>query len=116
MRIIFIILSILFIVLSIAFTILPMGTLAFLPLALALMFAFLAFIKSKANQKKLSIWLIVISTLATIVVSSKIIFTKDIVVEDKAFEVTKEDSKNEAISELEELEELEELDELEGLE
>lgn len=110
MRTLFIILSVIFILLAIVFTILPMGTIAFLPLGLALFFAFLAFIKSESNKKALPKFLLIFTIITSIAVIGKVIFAKDIVEEDQQFDITKQASKSEAINDLEDLEDLEELE------
>jgi len=104
MRKLFIYLATFFVVISILFTILPLGTIAFLPILLALVFSFLAFEKSAASLKKIPKILLVISALTLLVVVGKVVFVKDEVVVDKQFDQEKVDSKQEAVEELEGLE------------
>ena len=49
MRKLFIVLAIIFTIIGIAFTIFPMGTMAILPMGVALIFALLAFFKSEED-------------------------------------------------------------------
>jgi len=104
MRKLFIYLSSFFVVLGILFTILPLGTIAFLPILLALVFSFLAFEKSVASLKKIPKVLIFVSALTLLVVVGKVVFIADEVVEDKQFDQNKIESKQEAVEELEGLE------------
>ena len=57
MRKLSLILACVFGALAIAFTILPMDTLAFLPIGLALVFGLLTLIKSEENEKKFRVYL-----------------------------------------------------------
>ena len=93
-----------FTLLSIVFSFLPMGTLAFLPIGLALIFVFLTFIKSDANQRNLTKKLFVISYVCAAVVLVKTFFFKDEVAKDAEFEKQKMETKVEAKKELEDLE------------
>lgn len=104
MKKIFLILAILFLVLSIAFTILPMGTIAFLPIGIALLFSLLLLKKSKDNNRKLPNLLLTLSAICSFVVLVKVVFIKDKVEVDQKFEQQKVETKNEAKKELEELE------------
>ena len=101
MRKMFIISAIIFAVLGIVFTILPLGTIAFLPIGIAVILSFLALQKSKHNQGKLPKLILFISTLTLLVVMGKVVFIKDVVVTDKQFELKKEESKKEDIKDLE---------------
>jgi membrane-bound ClpP family serine protease len=104
MRKLFLILAILFLVLSIVFAILPMGTIAFLPIALALISSLVLLKKSAENQRILPNWLLTLSAVCSFVVVLKIVFIKDKVEVDKKFEQQKVETKIEAKKELEELE------------
>ncbi|MDD4971395.1 MAG: hypothetical protein PHT07_18345 [Paludibacter sp.] len=101
MRKLVVISAITFSVLGIVFTILPLGTLAFLPIGIALILSFLAILKSKFNHKKLPKIILFISALTLLVVIGKVIFVKDVVVSDKQFEQKKVESKKEDIKDLE---------------
>lgn len=103
----FIILSVIFISIGIGFTIMPMGSLAFLPIGISLIFAFLAFVKSKNDKKVFPKWLLIITVIIMIISIGKVVFIKDEVIKDKQFDIVKEKSKNEAIQDLDELEDLE---------
>ncbi|WNM19884.1 hypothetical protein [Flavobacterium capsici] len=104
MKKIFLILAILFLVLSIAFTILPMGTIAFLPIGLALIFSLLLLKKSEENKRRLPNWLLTLSAICSFIVLLKVVFIKDKVEVDQKFEQQKVETKQEAKKELEELE------------
>ena len=101
MRLFLIISAIIFAVLSLTFTILPLGTIAFLPVVLTLIFSLLAFLKSNDKQKILPRIILIISVLNLLVVVGKIVLIKDKVVNDKQFELKKEESKKEDIKDLE---------------
>lgn len=107
MRKLFLILSCVFGALGIAFTILPMDTLAFLPIGLAIIFGLLALKKSEESQKKFPKILLLIGALCSVVVLGKILLIEDEVEKDPEFEKQKIETKIEAKKELEELEDLE---------
>ncbi|MBF6641743.1 hypothetical protein IVB69_09645 [Flavobacterium sp. J49] len=107
MRKLFLILACVFGVLGIVFTILPMDTLAFLPIGLALIFGLLTLKKSEDNQKKFPKILLVIGALCSVVVLGKTLLIEDQVATDTQFEQQKIETKQEAQKELEELEGLE---------
>lgn len=104
MRKLLLILTIIFTVLSIIFTALPMDTLAFLPIGLALILGLFLLKSSKENQKKIPNGLLFLSAVCSAIVLGKILFVKDEVVKDEAFEKQKIETKEEAKQELEELE------------
>ncbi len=107
MRKLFLIFTCIFGALGIAFTILPMDTLAFLPIGLAIIFGLLALKKSEENQKKFPKILLVIGALCSVVVLGKTLLIEDEVATDTQFEQQKIETKQEAKKELEELEGLE---------
>ncbi|MES2746741.1 MAG: hypothetical protein V4648_00085 [Bacteroidota bacterium] len=107
MRKLLLILAIVFTSLGILFSVLPLGTLAFLPIGLALVFAFLAFWKSDTLQKKLPKWLLLVSLFCVVFVLGKTLLIKDEVAVDTQFEKEKIETKKEAQKDLEELEGLE---------
>ncbi|HET7732855.1 MAG TPA: hypothetical protein VFK73_03375 [Paludibacter sp.] len=90
-----------FAVLGIAFTILPLGTIALLPVMIALLLAFLSFKFSDLKQRKFSRIVLIISALTLLVIVGKEVFIKDEVVLDKQFEQKKIESKQEDIKDLE---------------
>ena len=96
--------AIFFSVLGIAFAVLPLGTIALLPIGLALIFSFLSFKKSEENQKKIPKLLLIVSALTLLVVVGKEVFIKDEVIIDKQFDQNKIESKKDAVKELEGLE------------
>jgi len=104
MKKLFLIFAVLFLLLSIVFTILPMGTIAFLPIGLALIFSLLVLKKSEENNRMLPNWLLTLSAICSFVVVLKVVFIKDNVEVDKKFEQQKVETKIEAKKELEELE------------
>lgn len=107
MRKLFLILACVFGVLGISFTILPMDTLAFLPIGLALIFGLLTLKKSEENQKKFPKIVLIIGALCSVVVLGKTLLIKDEIATDTQFEQQKIETKQEAQKELEELEGLE---------
>jgi len=92
-----------FATLGIALTILPLGTLALIPIGIALVLSFLAINSSKLNQKILPKWILFISAITFLVVIGKVVFIQDKVVSDKQFEQKKVESKKEDIKDLEAL-------------
>jgi hypothetical protein len=100
----FIILSIVFAVFGLAFTILPMGTIALIPIALALIFAFIAFLRQREKLFPKILLLLIFINLLTVI--GKEVFVKDVVETDQQFESVKEQSEQEAQKELEDLENL----------
>ena len=104
MRKLFIITASIFSVLGIAFTVLPLGTLALIPIGLALLLAFLAFKKSTENQQKFPKILLITAGLCLLVIIGKELFIKDEVAKDATFEKVKIENKKEDKKELEELE------------
>jgi hypothetical protein len=96
-----------FTVLGIVFSFLPLGTLALLPIILALIFSFITFSKSEKELKKLPKMLMVVGVVCLLFVVSKEFFIKDEVAVDQTFEQTKKETKAEAKKELEEIEDLE---------
>jgi len=81
-----------------------LGTIALLPIGLALIFSFLSFKKSEENQKKIPKLLLIVSALTLLVVVGKEVFIKDEVIIDKQFDQNKIESKKDAVKELEGLE------------
>jgi len=90
-----------FAVLGVVFTILPLGTIALLPVAIALTLAFLSFNFSDFKRKKISGVILLISALTLLVIVGKEIFVKDVVILDKQFEQKKIESKQQDIKDLE---------------
>ncbi len=106
MRKLFIVLAIIFAILGIAFTILPLGTLALLPIALALIFGFIAYTKSDITKKNVPKWILIIAAISLIAVFGKKILIPDTVAKDAKFEQRKIETKKEDLKDLEELEAL----------
>ena len=104
MRKLFIILAAVFTVVGLVFAILPMGSIAFLPIILAIVLALVAMWKSNDNQKKIPKWILVIALAILVLVTVKVVFVKDKVVVDQQFIQENVDSKEEAQQELEGLE------------
>ena len=104
MRKLFIILAAVFAVVGLVFAILPMGSIAFLPIILAIVLALVAMWKSNDNQKKTPKWILVIALAILVLVTVKVVFVKDKVVVDQQFIQENVDSKEEAQQELEGLE------------
>jgi len=106
MRKLLIILTIIFICITVVFTVMPMGTLAFLPAAIAILISIIAILLSKGNLKMLPKYLLLASFISFLAVVAKDVFVKDQVVTDQQFDTNKVESKKEAKKELEELEDL----------
>ncbi len=115
MRKLLITLTLVFTIIGVVFTILPMGTMAVLPMGIALVLAVFAFLNAKEEQKPMSKYLLIFTVIVLLFILGKVLFIQDKVAEDVQFEETKTESIDEAIDELEALDELDELDELEGL-
>ena len=90
--------TIFFTTLSVVFAFLPLGTLALIPVGIALFFGFLALKKSDASQAKWVKVLLVITTLSLIFVLGKEILAQDEVEVDQQFETQKAESKNEVLA------------------
>lgn len=90
-----------FAVLGIVLTILPMGTIALLPIIIAIILAVFGFKISGATQRLFPKIILIFSALTFLVVIGKEVFVKDQVVVDKQFEQKKEESKKEDIKDLE---------------
>ncbi len=107
MRKLFLILALLFTALALVFSILPMDTLAFLPIGLAIAFSLILLKKSESKQKKIPKFLLFIGVLCSTFVMGKTLFIKDKVAKDTQFEEQKIENNKEAKKDLEELEGLE---------
>lgn len=81
-----------------------MGTIAFLPVGIAVALSILTVIKSNQSQKKFPKILLFISIVLFLGAVGKDVLVKDKVTVDQQFIKEKEDSKQEAQKELEELE------------
>lgn len=104
MRKLLLVLAVVFTVLAIVFAILPLDTIAFLPIGIALVFCLLLLRKSEESQKRIPKILLLLCTLSSIYVLGKTILIKDEVVQDAQFEQQKIETKQEAKQELENLE------------
>lgn len=104
MRKLFLVLGVLFTLIAIVFSALPMDTIAFLPIGLALIFCLLLLKKSNENQKKLPNILLLICVLSSVFVLGKTLIIKDEIEKDAKFEKEKIENKQEAKKELEDLE------------
>ncbi len=93
-----------FTVLGIVFSFLPLGTLALLPVLLAIIFSFITFSKSENDLKQLPKMLLIVGVVCLVFVVSKQFFVKEEVAVDKNFEQVKKETKAEAKKELEEIE------------
>ncbi|TBX70666.1 hypothetical protein EZL74_03050 [Flavobacterium silvisoli] len=107
MRKLFLIPAVVFTVLAIVFSVMPMDTLAFLPIGLAIVFSLLVLRKSEAAQKNIPKWLLIISVICSVYVLGKTFLVKDEVAQDQTFEKEKIENNKESKKELEELEGLE---------
>ena len=100
--------------LGIIMAILPFGTIGVLPGIVAIIGGFGAYYVSKKQQSphKLSILFLSIGVLVVITSGTKSIWVEDKIADDTEFQLKEEQSKEEAIEELEEIEN--ELEEIEG--
>ncbi len=104
MRKLFLVLTIIFTLLAIIFAVLPMNTIAFLPIGIALVFGLILLKISDENKKKLPNALLFLGVLSSVFVLGKTLLIKDEVVQDTQFEKQKIETKQEAKQELENLE------------
>ena len=104
MRKLFLVLGIIFTILAIAFAVLPMDTIAFLPIGLALIFCLLLLKNSSDNQKKIPNLLLLLCVLSSVFVLGKTLLIKDEIEKDTQFEKEKIETNKEAKKELEALE------------
>ena len=104
MRQLFLVIASIFTVLSVVFAFLPLGTLALVPIGIALLFGFLALKKSNVKQAKWVKVMLFVSILSLVFVVGKEIFINEAVETDQQFEIQKLESKEEAQKELEDLE------------
>ncbi len=104
MRKLLLISTVVFTVLAILFSVLPMDTLAFLPIGIAIALSLTTLLKSDENQKKFPKILLIISVICSFFVLGKTLFIKDEIEVDQKFEQQKIETKQEAKKELEELE------------
>jgi EamA domain-containing membrane protein RarD len=108
MRKLFITIASIFATLGLVFSFLPLGTIALIPILIALVFAFLALRKSiEISDKKLPKILLLVSIIAMTIVLGKEALLKDKVEVDNQFEKEVIKSENEAKQDLEDLESLE---------
>jgi EamA domain-containing membrane protein RarD len=108
MRKLFITIASIFATLGLVFSFLPLGTIALIPILIALVFAFLALKKSiEIADKKVPKILLLVSIIAMAIVLGKEAFLKDKVEVDNQFEKEVIKSENEAKQDLEDLESLE---------
>lgn len=104
MRKLFLVLGIIFTILAIAFAVLPMDTIAFLPIGLALIFCLLLLKNSSDNQKKIPNLLLLLCVLSSVFVLGKTLLIKDEIEKDTQFEKEKIETNKEAKKELDALE------------
>ena len=104
MRKIILVVAILFTVAALVFALLPLDTLAFLPIGIAIVFSLLLLKKSKEKQKQLPKILLLLAVISSAFVLGKTLLIKDEVVQDTKFEQQKIETKQEAKQELETLE------------
>jgi len=104
MRKLLVVLAIILTALAIIFSALPLDTIAFLPIGLAIVFCLLLLKKSAVNQKKIPNILLFLCVVSSLFVLGKTLLVKDQVVKDTQFEKEKIETKKEAKKELEDLE------------
>jgi mannitol-specific phosphotransferase system IIBC component len=101
MRKVFIISAIVFGIIGIIFSVLPFGTIAFLPLVLAIISALIAFLKSTEKQKLVPRIILIFCFTNVLFVAGNVLLIKDKVATDPQFELKKEESKKEDVKDLE---------------
>lgn len=104
MKKILIISACLFTVLTVIFSALPLGTLALLPIGLALILSFAALKNASTSNQKLPKILLAITVLSLLFVLGKELLIKEEVAKDDQFEKVIEQSKTENKKDLEALE------------
>ncbi len=104
MRKIILVVAIIFTVIAVVFALLPLDTIAFLPIGLALVFSLILLKNSEDKQKQLPKILLFLAVIASAFVLGKTLLIKDEVVQDTKFEQQKIETKQEAKQELETLE------------
>ncbi len=107
MRILFSILGLIAAILAIILAILPLENIALIPAIISVVFALIAFLMAKNEEKKLIKFTFVLALIAFAVIIYKYIFTSEAQVKiDEDFIEKNEQSEEKAIEELENLEEL----------
>jgi len=109
MRKLLIVLTIVFTLIGLLFTVLPMGTMAVLPMGIALVLAVFTHLKSTESQKSISKYLLIFTVFVLLFIVGKVVLIQDEVADDVQFEEAKSESTMEAIDELDELDGLDEL-------
>jgi hypothetical protein len=104
MRKLFLILTYVFTVLAIIFSVMPMDTLAFLPIGLAIASGLVLLKKSPTAQKKIPQIVLFVAVICSVYVLGKTLLIKDEVAKDTKFEQQKIENKKEDKKDLEELE------------
>ena len=104
MRKLFLVIAGIFTTLSIVFVFLPLGTLALIPIGIAILFGILALKKSDIKQQKVVKVILIFAILSLVFLVGKEVFNKDEIVVDKQFDTKKVESEKEAKKDLEELE------------
>jgi hypothetical protein len=104
MRKLFLVIAGIFTTLSIVFVFLPLGTLALIPIGIAILFGILALKKSDIKQQKVVKVILIFAILSLVFLVGKEVFTKDEVVVDRQFDTKKIESEKDAKKDLEELE------------
>lgn len=104
MRKLILVVAIIFTLLAVVFAVLPLDTIAFLPIGLAVLFSLLLLKKSENKQKQLPKILLLLAVISSVFVLGKTLLIKDDVIQDAQFEQQKIETKQEAKQELETLE------------
>jgi hypothetical protein len=107
MRKVLLILAYIMTALALVFSIVPMDTLAFLPIGIALLCSLVVLKKSTDSNRMIPKVLLTISVLCSLFVLGKMLLIKDEVAKDVQFEQHKVQENNAAKKELEEIEGLE---------
>ncbi len=101
MRKVFIVLASIFSLIALVLTFLPMGTIALIPVALAVVFSLLAMTKKREKSQVLPKILFFLSIVIFLAIIAKDVFVKDKIVVDQQFIQDKQESIQDAKMELE---------------
>lgn len=101
MRKVFIVLASIFSLIALVLTFLPMGTIALIPVALAVVFLLLAMTKKREKSQVLPKILFFLSIVIFLAIIAKDVFVKDKIVVDQQFIQDKQESIQDAKMELE---------------
>ncbi len=96
MRKVFIVLASVFSLVALVLTFLPMGTIALIPIVLAVIFSLLAMMKKRERSQVLPKFLFFISIVIFLAIIAKDVFVEDKIVDDQQFIQEKQESVQDA--------------------